>query len=290
MQSEIWTVLKASRPPSWTFGPILFGIGIIHSGIIPKSLNVTLLRLGLQIAALSMPLSIVVFGINDVYDYDSDIRNPRKMKDGPEGGILHPDHHRSVRLAAYTSTVFIILSSIITQQSQNIIATLFLTLIGWQYSAPPLRLKEQPIVDSLSNGAIVYLAWFCGFSFSGLKISDAPSKGLMLGLCTSGIHALGAVMDMEADIAGGQKTIAVALGPRLAAVFAASCYLMASATVDIDSIFGAYVYAGLFIMLFPCLRVSWAHRAFQGIVYLSISCAVLWIFVRAWSIFSRKRS
>lgn len=77
--------------------------------------------------------------------------------------------------------------------------------------------------DSLSNGLVVFLAWFCGFSFSGLNLSDVPSKGLMLSLCTSGIHALGAVIDVDADVAAGQRTIATALGQRQTAIFSALC-------------------------------------------------------------------
>ena len=45
----------------------------------------------------------------------------------------------------------------------------------------------------------------------------------MLSLCTTGIHALGAVMDTEADMASGQRTIATAFGKRPAAIFAALC-------------------------------------------------------------------
>lgn len=79
------------------------------------------------------------------------------------------------------------------------------------------------MLDSLSNGLIVFLAWFCGFSFSGLGLSQAPSKGFMLSLCTTAIHALGAVIDVEADTAAGQRTIATALGQRTTAIFCAIC-------------------------------------------------------------------
>ena len=166
---------------------------------------------------------LVVFGVNDVYDYESDKRNPRKVIDGLEGGLLDPIFHSDVLKAAYCSTVFIITSALITGGRENVIATILLVVLGWQYSSPPLRLKEIPILDSLSNGGIVFLAWFCGFSFSGLSIFEIPSKGIMLSLCTTGIHALGAVMDTEADMASGQRTIATAFGKRPAAIFAALC-------------------------------------------------------------------
>ena len=166
---------------------------------------------------------LVVFGVNDVYDYESDKRNPRKVIDGLEGGLLDPIFHSDVLKAAYCSTAFIITSALITGGRENVIATILLVALGWQYSSPPLRLKEIPILDSLSNGGIVFLAWFCGFSFSGLSIFEIPSKGIMLSLCTTGIHALGAVMDTEADMASGQRTIATAFGKRPAAIFAALC-------------------------------------------------------------------
>ena len=164
-----------------------------------------------------------MFGINDVYDYESDSRNPRKLASGLQGGVLGPEYHSLVRTAAYVSTGFIIGVSLLTRQRYNHLATLCLLFLGWQYSSPPLRLKTVPVMDSLSNGFIVFLAWFCGFSFSGLGLSDVPSKGLMLSLCTTGIHALGAVIDVDADIAAGQRTIAIALGRRPTAIFGTLC-------------------------------------------------------------------
>ena len=166
---------------------------------------------------------LVVFGVNDVYDYESDRRNPRKIANSLEGGILDPTHHSDVHNAAYLSTIFIISSAFVNFRRDNILATILLVLLGWQYSSPPLRLKEVPVLDSLSNGGIVFLAWYCGFSFSGLSISNVPSSGIMLSLCTAGIHALGAVVDLESDSAAGQTTIATAFGKRAGAIFAASC-------------------------------------------------------------------
>ncbi len=232
-------VAIASRPPSWTFGPILFGIGIIHSHQIPKTLP-SLAIAALQVFSLSIPLSIseylattllllihsrdaVVFGINDVYDFETDSRNPRKIVNGLQGGVLQPEYHGLVRTSAYISTLFIAGVSLLTRKQQNILAVALLLSFGWQYSAPPLRLKEVPVLDSLSNGLIVFLAWFCGFSFSGLGLSQAPSKGFMLSLCTTAIHALGAVIDFDADTAAGQRTIATALGRRTTAVFCVAC-------------------------------------------------------------------
>lgn len=281
IKNRLFTVLKVSRVPGWTFGPILFGIGVIHSRVLPKSRS-SLLRAGVQVFALSYPLCAIVFGVNDVYDYASDVRNPRKIADGLEGSVLHPIYHQDVLRVAYASSAFIVASALLTGTTSNIGATLLLVLLSWQYSSPPLRLKEVPIADSLSNGAIVFLAWFIGFSFSGLSIREAPRKGYMLSLCTAGVHALGAVMDVEADRTSGQRTIATVLGRRPAAIFAALCYLAASTTVAAKSLFGVYVWTGLAIMLVPCIEIAWAHPAFLVIVYWSLASSVIWIGVHIW--------
>lgn len=163
----------------------------------------------------------VVFGMNDVYDYNSDIRNPRKMASGLEGGVLSPAYHQSVRLAAFISTVLILLASVSTCRPQNVFATTILVIIAWQYSALPLRLKEIPLLDSLSNGVIVFISWFVGYSFGGGSLSNAPGKGYILALCSAGVHALGAATDVDSDVAAGQMTIATFLGPRPATMFSA---------------------------------------------------------------------
>jgi len=247
-----------------------------------------LLRAILQIFALSIPLCIVVFGVNDVYDYESDRRNPRKNANSFEGGVLDPAHHSDVLNAAYLSTIFVIFSALVNRRRDNILAATLLVLLGWQYSSPPLRLKEVPVYDSLSNGVIVFLAWYCGFSFSGLSISNVPLSGITLSLCTAGIHALGAVVDSESDLTAGQTTIATALGKRGAAIFAASCYLIASSTVerhgDSKSIFGTYVKTGLVLMILPCFDVTWAYLSFHAIVNVSIPSAVYWIVSKLWSV------
>ena len=245
LTDRTWILLKVSRFPAWVFGPILFSIGVIHSREIPSFKSFALLRAILQIFALSIPLCIgmhdylnyylrcfylqlllyllVVFGVNDVYDYESDRRNPRKNANNLEGGVLDPAHHSDVLNAAYLSTIFVIFSALVNRRRDNIIAATLLVLLGWQYSSPPLRLKEVPVFDSLSNGVIVFLGWYCGFSFSGSSITNVPLSGIMLSLCTAGIHALGAVVDTESDFEAGQTTIATAFGKRGAAIFAASC-------------------------------------------------------------------
>jgi len=276
---RVIAVLRASRPPGWTFGPILFGIGLIESGKLPRSVW-ELLRAVLQVGSLSLPLCVVVFGMNDVYDYDSDLLNPRKSFNSLEGSVLAPVYHHDVRVTAWASTGLIMGCSLLTRRPQNMIATASLLALGWQYSATPLRLKEVPIIDSLSNGLIVLLASFVGFSFGGASISDAPSKGYMMALVCSGVHALGAVVDVDADLAAGQTTIATFLGRRATALLTAVTYGIAVYTEGVSSVFGAYLAGGLAITLAPVFNVQWAHRSFQVVVYWTVIMAMIWFGVK----------
>ena len=57
ISDRLWSIAKASRFPSWVFGPFLYAIGVVHSRVIPRSF-VSLLRAGLQVFALSIPLCI----------------------------------------------------------------------------------------------------------------------------------------------------------------------------------------------------------------------------------------
>lgn len=180
----------------------------------------------------------VVFGVNDIHDYESDLRNPRKSATSLEGAILPPAHHAFVHRAAITASVVVVATSLLPsfftppatswQTYAPLASTLALVALGWMYSAPPARLKEIPIIDSLSNGLIVWLAWFVGFSSccalargKGLQwgISDIPSKGYVLGLVTASVHALAAAADIEADLAAGQRTVGTVLGIRGCAIF-----------------------------------------------------------------------
>ncbi|ELU40073.1 rRNA binding protein [Rhizoctonia solani AG-1 IA] len=229
-------LIKSSRPPGWTFGPILYGIGAIHSQMIPKTVSGLAICLS-QIATLSFPLCIVVFGVNDVYDYETDIRNPRKSATSLEGTILPPSHHDFVYRSAITASIITIAASVLPytfgptslpsngtiQTYAPVLTTTILVALGWMYSAPPARFKEIPIIDSISNGLIVFLSWFLGYVSCrvlagdrgiGWKMADVPSKGYVLGLVTASVHALGAAADIDADLAAGQRTIGTVLGSR----------------------------------------------------------------------------
>lgn len=166
----------------------------------------------------------MVFGVNDVYDHATDIRNPRKTADGLEGTVLDPSYHPHVLLSAWLATASILLSSLLVCRLPNTAITIALLVLCWEYSAPPLRFKERPLLDSLSNGAIIDLCYLIGYTAGGGALDSRMLrlKGHILGLCTAAVHALGAVVDLDADAAVKQRTIATVFGARPALGLAAA--------------------------------------------------------------------
>lgn len=288
-------LVKSSRPPGWTFGPILYGIGAIHSGAIPKTLGALAVS-AVQIVTLSFPLCIVVFGINDIYDYASDVLNPRKSITSLEGTILPPAHHPFVHRTAIISSGIVVTastlpafygSSLVSWQSTiPVVSTAALVALGWAYSAPPTRLKEIPVIDSISNGVIVWMSLLVGYSscrtLADLPwgFADIPLKGYAVGLVTASVHALGAAADIDADVASGQRTIATLVGRRGCAAFGTAAYAISLVIEDKipETIFRIYLIGGLLANFSACLYPSptGVHRAFQVIVWWTVIMAVVW--------------
>jgi 4-hydroxybenzoate polyprenyltransferase len=168
--------------------------------------------------------------VNDVYDYDSDVRNRRKNNQWADGTVLDQVDHRFVLLSARVSTAFVVLLALpASVQSPQLLGwTVSFLSLAWIYSSPPFRLKERPILDSLSNGVICWLFWACGYTFSGdtslvLNTKPASRNGWFVLLYASALHSLAAMVDVHADASAQYQTIATVLGERFAALFSMIC-------------------------------------------------------------------
>jgi len=282
-RGELQILISASRfPAGWCLAPILFGIGLIHSRSIPKG-GLKLLLCIAELGCLTFPLATIVFGLNDVYDYDSDSINPRKLEKGLEGGVLSLNHHPLVLSTALVSSGVIIFITSLSRNLYHFQTAILFLFTAWQYSAPPLRFKEVPVIDSLSNGLIVFLAWLMGYTFGGGKIYPMPPMGLTMSACCAGVHALGAVIDYDWDKLSKTTTIATALGQRLAATFGLTSFVLANMmNTNTNPIFVAYLRVGIFIMATPIIQMNFARTCFQMIVWWGACMAVIWFSLKAY--------
>jgi len=92
----------------------------------------------------------------------------------------------------------------------------FLFLLGWSYSAPPLRLKDRPVLGLLTNalafGAVVSL--FSSDDPMGLQRWSDFRFPLYFFFAVASTHMLTTIPDMVGDSATGKKTVAVVLGQK----------------------------------------------------------------------------
>ncbi len=173
-----------------------------------------------------IPYNLAMYGINDVFDYESDLRNPRKG--GVEGALLDPSIHRTTLWAAVITNVpfLIVLVALGSPLSWFVLAVSVFAVIA--YSAKGLRFKEKPFLDSVTSST-----HFVSPAVYGLVLAGAtwtPALWLILGsffLWGIASHAFGAVQDVIADREGGLASIATVIGARATVRLAVGAYVLA---------------------------------------------------------------
>lgn len=176
-----------------------------------------------------IPYNLLMYGINDVFDYESDLHNPRKG--GIEGAVSEKRWHPLILWASTLSCVpFVIYLCIVGNGLSDFFLVLFLfTVVA--YSAKGLRFKEKPFLDSLTSAS-----HFVGPMIYALALTQTTLVGnlvIIAAFTLWGIasHAFGAVQDVQADRTGGISSIATVIGARATVRFAFTCYALAGLLV-----------------------------------------------------------
>lgn len=210
--SKIRTLFLSSRPISWINTAYPFAAAYIMT---THAVSWPLLLGSLYFL---IPYNLFMYGINDVFDYESDLRNPRKG--GIEGAVLAKQLHKTTIIAVLLTNVpFVLyLLSIGTVVANTTLA--FVLFMVLAYSAAHLRFKEKPLLDSFTSachfaGPALYALTLHGWHASYLPYILAF---LAWGMAS---HAFGAVQDIipdrEAQIdsiatkIGAQKTVRLSL-------------------------------------------------------------------------------
>jgi len=173
-----------------------------------------------------IPYNLAMYGINDVFDYESDLANPRKG--GVEGAVLAPGAHAvTLRVAILLAVPFLIaLIALGGPWSWVVLAISLFALVA--YSAPGLRFKERPFLDSLTSSVHFVSPALYGLVLAGA--APTPASGLTMSaflLWGVASHAFGAVQDVAPDRAAGIASIATAIGARWTVRFAILVWIAA---------------------------------------------------------------
>ncbi len=200
-------LLLSSRPLSWVNTAFPFAVAYF----------VTTQRFDWQLLVGTLfflsPYNLLMYGINDVYDYESDLRNPRKG--GAEGALLPPELHGPTIAVAVGSTIpFIIyLMWVGSLWSWTVLAVSLFFVVA--YSMPPLRFKEVAGLDSVTSSIHFVSPAIYGLALAGGVVSGAGWLILVaFFLWGMASHAFGAVQDVNSDRQAGIGSVATVLGAR----------------------------------------------------------------------------
>ena len=214
------TLVLSSRPLSWVNTAVPFALAyyVVTESFDPIFVVGSIFFL--------IPYNFLMYGINDVFDYESDLRNPRKG--GVEGALLPPDLHRATLVASVALSVPFVAVLVWwgTVASTGILALSLFFVVA--YSAKGLRFKEIPFLDSLTSSAHFVMPAVFGLAVAGASPSwSAFTLLVAFFLWGMASHAFGAVQDVLADREAGLSSIATAIGAAGAVRFSLFAYAAA---------------------------------------------------------------
>src|SRR5690606_11070975 len=216
----IGDLFAASRPLSWINTAYPFAAAYL---LVAREVDV---RLIVGALFFLIPYNLAMYGINDVFDYASDLANPRKG--GVEGALLAPETHRTVLFVAAGSCLPFVIALVIagSPASWLVLAVSLFAVVA--YSAPPFRFKEIPVLDSVTSSVHFVSPAVFGVALAG----GAATPGLAVVLVAFFLwgvasHAFGAVQDVVPDREGGISSIATVLGAARTVRLALACWTVA---------------------------------------------------------------
>ncbi len=262
----IRALFVSSRPLSWVNTAFPFAAAYL---LTTRQLDATFV---IGTLYFLIPYNLAMYGINDVFDYESDLHNPRKG--GVEGALLDPSVHRVTLWAAVISNIpFLVYLAIVgSPLSWLVLAISVFAVIA--YSAPHLRFKERPFLDSVTSATHFVSPAVYGFVLAG-AVFTGSLWALLVAFFLWGMasHAFGAVQDIVADREGGIGSVATVIGGR--------------ATVRLA--FFAYVAAGILLLFTrwpgPLAAILMLPYAVSVLPYWSIADAEAESANRGWKRF-----
>ena len=240
----------ASRPVSWINTAYPFAAAYLLTA---RDVDATLI---IGTLFFLIPYNLAMYGINDVFDYESDLRNPRKG--GAHGAVLDRRMHRITLWAAGMSCLPFVAYLVVVGSPASwlvLAASLFFVVF---YSTPPLRFKEVPFADSVTSSIHFFSPAVYGLVLAGaIWTWQLAAVIIAFGLWGVASHAFGAVQDVAADREAGIASIATARGARWTVRFALACYAASGAAM----LFTAWPGPLAALVAVPYLVTVWPYRA-----------------------------
>ncbi|EMA44450.1 prenyltransferase [Halococcus saccharolyticus] len=274
--TRIGYLLRLSRPRFWLYlaGPVI--VGVVYAADAPADLF-SPVAVAL-FAYFLVPANVFLYGVNDVFDADIDAANPKK-----DDREVRYSGDRGVLWAVLTSGL-LGLAFVPVLPTSALAAFAAFGFLAVAYSAPPLRFKTTPPLDSVSNGLYV-LPGVVGY----IAVADAvPPLAAVFGgwLWTMGMHTFSAIPDIEPDREAGIRTTATALGERRTYAYCGACWLAAAAAFWLVHPFFTLLLLAYPVLVFAIARSSvaverayWWYPAVNTLVGIVMTLGGIWTLI-----------
>ncbi len=196
-------VIIASRPFWWINTAAPYFVGYL---CVTRSFSIELL---IGTIYFLFPYNLAMYGINDIFDYESDIKNPRKT--GIDGSVLAQSKHPWLWFwVAVTNLPFIVYFFMTGSCAANVwlITMIFMVLA---YSIKWLRFKEIPIFDSMTSAFHYSSPFMFGILYAGGAELWLPAF-VTFYIWVMANHAFGAIQDITPDREGNIDSVATVFG------------------------------------------------------------------------------
>jgi 4-hydroxybenzoate polyprenyltransferase len=173
---------------------------------------------------LTLPFNLLIYGVNDVFDQETDAKNPRKAT--LEGAHIRPEDVRPIASGVLLTNVPFLIYFVLFLPPAAVLWMILYALLFAGYSVPPARFKARPYLDSLSNAAYAFPLVFMPLALSAPVVWPA-AFGLMA--WSAAKHTFDAVQDVDEDRRAGIETTAVRLGPKGVVLWSGILWALATA-------------------------------------------------------------
>jgi 4-hydroxybenzoate polyprenyltransferase len=248
-------LLQVSRPGLWSTTALFYLMPLGHADFLHSG------KLWLGLFFVVFPLGLLLYGVNDIVDAETDALNPRK------GTFMFGSRGVREQLAALKWQIAVVqipfVAAFYLFIGPRILLwyAVLLVAVGI-YNAPGIAWKGRPPFDVLIQAS--YLLVFELSSWLN-NVPQLPWQTFLFGaMFAMHSHIFGEVMDIEPDRFSGRRTTATAIGRVRAKFLIAAFLVIETALVQIcfhDWIIAGFLAFGALWFLFDATRL-WKNRAY----------------------------
>lgn len=241
-------VLHISRPRFWVYEFATFLFFGVFSGlaVVGKANpdDFPILMILLYSLYFLIPANILIYGVNDIFDYETDLLNPRKVD---YESLVTPAESKILWKYIFFSNIPFFLTSFILNLSAMIAFWVFLFFAIF-YSAPPVRAKSKPMFDSFFSAShYVMTAVFGYILVTGIYPDTYLVVAGIFWACS--MHAYSAVPDISVDKEAKIDTIATLLGGGNTLILCGTFYVFSGIILSYYFFWTAIVSLSIYLLI-----------------------------------------